>query len=120
MGCSPGAVQHAIGQLENAGLVEIMVSPRLKSAFTSQWFLLDTTKPIRPFIFDFVCFATRLIIELDGFTHGLEQNYNYDRYRHHWLESNGFRVLRYSDDDVRDDRGAVIDSIATVLEQMDG
>jgi very-short-patch-repair endonuclease len=77
-------------------------------------------QPIGPFIVNFVCLAKRLIIELDGFTHGLEQSYNYDRYRHRWLESNGFRVLRYTDDDVREDRGAVIDSIATVLEQMDG
>ena len=77
-------------------------------------------QPIGPFIVDFVCFAKRLIVELDGFTHGLQQNHSYDRYRQRWLEADGFRVLRYSDDEVMEDRGAVLDSIATVLEQMEG
>ena len=34
----------------NAGLVDVMVAPRIKGAFTAHWFLLDTTKPIRPWI----------------------------------------------------------------------
>lgn len=34
----------------NAGIVEIMVTPRLRSTFAAHWFLLDSTKPIRPII----------------------------------------------------------------------
>jgi very-short-patch-repair endonuclease len=48
--------------------------------------------PIGPYIVDFVCFDRRLILELDGSQH--TQQRSYDATRTHWLESNGFRVVR--------------------------
>jgi very-short-patch-repair endonuclease len=43
------------------------------------------------FIVDFVCYAQRLIVELDGSQH---ENSQHDKKRDSWLESQGFRVLR--------------------------
>ena len=34
----------------NAGIVDVMVAPRIKGTFTAHWFLLDTGKPLRPWI----------------------------------------------------------------------
>ena len=48
--------------------------------------------PIGRYIVDFVCFARRLIVELDGGQHTQQQAYDAERTR--WLESNGFRVVR--------------------------
>jgi adenine-specific DNA-methyltransferase len=49
--------------------------------------------PIGPFIVDFVCEEARLIIELDGGQHSDQQPY--DKARTDFLESKGYRVLRF-------------------------
>ena len=48
--------------------------------------------PIGPYVVDFVCFAARLVVELDGASH--VENFDYNKRRQAWLESQGFRVLR--------------------------
>jgi very-short-patch-repair endonuclease len=53
--------------------------------------------PIGPYVVDFVCFAARLVVELDGSSHN-EVSFDYDERRQAWLESQGFRVLRLSAD----------------------
>ena len=53
--------------------------------------------PIGRYVVDFVCFAARLIVELDGSSHdGEEAQVVYEQRRQAWLESQGFRVLRLS------------------------
>jgi very-short-patch-repair endonuclease len=71
--------------------------------------------PIGPFIVDFVCLEKKLIVELDGWTHDLEQNTTYDRQRHRWLEQQGYRMLRFADDEVMNDRVGVVDAIFLTL-----
>ncbi len=48
--------------------------------------------PIGNYIANFVCFARRLIIEVDGSQH---EGSAHDAVRDAWLESQGFRVLRF-------------------------
>ena len=54
--------------------------------------------PIGQYIVDFVCFGKRLIIELDGGQHSERTGYDNDRTG--WLESRGFRVLRFWNSEV--------------------
>lgn len=49
--------------------------------------------PIGPYIVDFVCFRARLIVEVDGGQHATAVAA--DAQRTEWLESQGFRVLRF-------------------------
>jgi very-short-patch-repair endonuclease len=49
--------------------------------------------PIGPYIADFVCLERRLIVELDGTQHAAQQEY--DVARTAFLESKGFRVMRF-------------------------
>jgi very-short-patch-repair endonuclease len=49
-------------------------------------------KVIGPYIVDFICPATRLIIELDGSQHATHQPY--DQARDAWLHAQGYQVLR--------------------------
>jgi very-short-patch-repair endonuclease len=72
-------------------------------------------QPIGPYIVDFVCFEKRLVVEVDGWTHQLEQNWEPDCERQDWLEGKGYAVLRFNDEDVRNDRGAVGDAIYSAL-----
>jgi very-short-patch-repair endonuclease len=53
--------------------------------------------PIGPYIVDFVCFAARLVVELDGNSHD-DVVFDHDERRQAWLESQGFKVLRLSTD----------------------
>jgi len=54
--------------------------------------------PIGKYIVDFVCLEQRLIIELDGGQHAVNQDY--DRSRSEWLRSQGFKVIRFWNHDV--------------------
>ena len=54
--------------------------------------------PLPPYIVDFVCIESKLIVELDGGQH-LEQVLR-DEERTAFLEALGFRVIRFWNDDV--------------------
>jgi len=51
--------------------------------------------PIGPYVVDFACLAIRLIIELDGSQHGKDANRLRDQARTRWLEKEGYRVVRF-------------------------
>ena len=67
------------------------------------------------FITDFVCIEKKLIIELDGSLH-LEQEI-YDRERTKFLESSGYKVVRFWNHDVVKDIDGVILAIIHALEK---
>jgi very-short-patch-repair endonuclease len=56
--------------------------------------------PIGRFIADFACHTTKLIIEVDGSQHELEDNKVRDEVRTQWLLSQGYRTLRFDNIDV--------------------
>lgn len=68
---------------------------------------------IGPFITDFCCVKQKLVIELDGGQH-LEQA-EYDSARTKYLQSRGYRVLRFWNNDVENNIEGVIISIQKVL-----
>ncbi len=68
-------------------------------------------QPIGPYVVDFYCSATKLIIELDGSQHGEENRMLYDEVRTAWLNANGYRVLRIWNGDVLKDVEGVVDFI---------
>ena len=54
--------------------------------------------PIGKYIVDFVCFEEKFVVELDGGQH--KKQVTYDQERTDWLESQGYRVLRFWNNDV--------------------
>ena len=54
--------------------------------------------PLGPFVVDFTCYASRLVVEVDGPAH--EASMRRDALRDAHLGRSGFRVLRFSADDV--------------------
>ena len=54
--------------------------------------------PIGPFIVDFLCVEHRLIVEIDGESHG--ERLDYDRGRDNYLSHQGYRIVRIQNDDV--------------------
>jgi len=71
--------------------------------------------PIGPYIADFACLASRLVIELDGSQHAAPEQMAHDRKRTAWLESEGYRVIRFWNSEITDDRQAVLNAIHAAL-----
>ncbi len=69
-------------------------------------------QPIGPYVVDFVCFRARLVVEVDG---GQHQGSEADRVRETWLEGQGFRVLRFWDNEVLTELPTVLEKIAEAL-----
>ena len=69
--------------------------------------------PIGPYIVDFACLAGSLIVELDGSQHAVDVAA--DAERTGWLESKGYRVLRFWNNDALGNAPAVVESIRCAL-----
>ena len=51
--------------------------------------------PIGKYIVDFICREKKLIIEVDGGQHNTKENIQADNQRTEYLESKGYKVLRF-------------------------
>jgi len=72
--------------------------------------------PIGNYVVDFVCREKNLIIELDGGQHNEEQAIIYDKERTDYLESRGFRVIRFWNNDIDKNIEAVLCEIVKYLD----
>ncbi|MBI4668949.1 MAG: endonuclease domain-containing protein [Elusimicrobia bacterium] len=71
--------------------------------------------PIGPYIADFCCWKKRLIVELDGGQHA--EQADKDAQRTCYLNSQGFRVLRFWDNETLTQTHAVLEKILEALEE---
>ena len=62
-------------------------------------------QPIGKYIVDFVCLEKKLIVEVDGGQHS--EQVVYDSERNEWLERQGFRMLRFWNNQVLKEIDAV-------------
>jgi very-short-patch-repair endonuclease len=99
---------------KNRTTAERELSSRLRE-LKHMGFKFRQQAPIDRFIVDFVCFAHRLIIEVDGATHGTDEEQSRDGGRQEYLERRGFRVVRFSNDDVSSNLDGVMDTIVNEL-----
>lgn len=70
-------------------------------------------KPIGPYIVDFICTERFLVVELDGSQH--QQQAEYDQQRERYLESRGYRVLRFWNHQILAETEAVLEQIQQVV-----
>ena len=71
--------------------------------------------PIGRYIVDFVSFRYKLIIEIDGGHHQHVDQSIYDSQRSNWLRSQGFRVIRFWNDEVLKETDVVLTAIFEAL-----
>ena len=67
--------------------------------------------PIESFIIDFYCAKAKLLIEIDGETHFQKAQIEYDQARTEHLERLGYKVIRFTNDDIRYNLNIVISKI---------
>lgn len=72
--------------------------------------------PIDRFIIDFYCAAARLCIEIDGDSHTHQSQEAYDKERTAILEELGYKVIRFTNDNVRYHIDAIIAEIIHQIE----
>ncbi len=74
--------------------------------------------PIGPYIADFACIEARLVIEIDGATHGTAEERAYDESRTRFMEANGWRVVRFTNLEVEKEREGVQTTMLMALEEQ--
>jgi very-short-patch-repair endonuclease len=95
---------------------------RMTDAERKLWFALRDRRfagfkfrrqvPIGRFIVDFVCFEQRLVIEVDG---GQHADSVADKRRDRWFVANGFRVMRFWNNEVLSNLEGVMTLLAEAL-----
>ena len=70
---------------------------------------------IENFIVDFCCMRSRVVIEIDGWSH--TGSGSADEARDNWLTEHDFQVLRYTNMEVIHDVQGVADSIAAICKE---
>jgi very-short-patch-repair endonuclease len=76
-------------------------------------------RPVLNYIADFMCKELKLVIEVDGFTHQLEETYIKDKKKDEDLKNAGFTVLRFSDNEVLQSLPFVIKAIEIAIEELE-
>jgi very-short-patch-repair endonuclease len=66
-------------------------------------------EPIGHYVLDFICYEKELVIELDGGQHAIKKED--DKERDTWLEQQGFKVLRFWNNEVLTNTDGVLEVI---------
>jgi very-short-patch-repair endonuclease len=74
-------------------------------------------QPIGTYVVDFISFEHRVIIEVDGGQHA--EQLSYDESRTRWLQGQGYRVLRFWNNDVLARTDVVVQKIYNSLSGAD-
>ncbi len=72
---------------------------------------VNRQKVIGNYIVDFYCASSKLVIELDGSQHFMDEGLEYDRRRDAYLKSLGLTVVRYANSDINDNFDGVCEDI---------
>jgi very-short-patch-repair endonuclease len=107
---SKGAREQARALRREMTEAEKQIWQRLRSRQT-EGFRFRRQVPLGRFIADFVCHEARLIIEIDGGQHDPSSEEEVRRSR--FLESQGYRVLRFWNNEVLEN----LDGVQTVIAQ---
>lgn len=111
-----GTVSRAQQLRREASPPERRLLRALREAFpTHKW---RHQAPVGPFYADILCFSEALVIEVDGDTHA--EIGERDAARTRFIESEGYRVLRFRNSDVMGNIDGVIAQISLSLREREG
>ena len=109
-----GAVDQARRLRRDATDAEKRLWRALREAFPDAKFRRQT--PVGPYITDFLSYRHMLIVEIDGGQHTPEA----DAARTRYLEREGFRVLRFWNNDALANTEGVLSQISLSLREREG
>jgi very-short-patch-repair endonuclease len=100
----------------NMSVAEVKLWARLK-LLRAQGFHVRRQAPFRGYYLDFVCFARRVVVEVDGGQHSEDEQAAHDELRDRVLRREGFRVMRFWAGQIHNEIGDVMDAIVLALEE---
>ena len=106
-----GTVRRARGLRRNATEAEKRIWHALRDKIPGTKFRRQV--PIGPFYGDFLCFSAKVVIDVDRSHHGEAQDY--DARRTAFIQAQGYRIIRFWNNDVLENTDGVI---AMVLESL--
>lgn len=81
-------------------------------------YTFNRQRPVLNYIADFMCKELKLIIEVDSYTHLLEDVIKNDFIRQQRLENEGFKIIRFRDEEVLKEINRVRDVIQITIEEL--
>jgi len=116
-GANAGTLRIAAILRKNMTKAELILWNKLrdKKIFKSKF---RRQHPVDIFIVDFYCHESKLVIEIDGEMHNIEENKEYDLGRTAELRKLGISVLRFTNDQVIYKLDEVIIRILKVLTEL--
>ena len=96
---------------------ELILWSRLRAG-QLEGFKFRRQHPVAPYIADFACVELKLIVEVDGDTHGTPQALAHDKRRTNYLEQGGWTVIRCFNVDVYRNLDGVITQIGEVVHEL--
>jgi very-short-patch-repair endonuclease len=76
-------------------------------------------RPVLQYIADFLCKELMLIIEIDGITHDAEDILIKDRQRENDLKGAGFKIVRFTDEEVLNNLVGVANKLDMLIEKIE-
>ncbi len=87
-------------------------------SWRDQGFHFRRQAPIGPYIVDFACHKYQLAIEIDGSQHGWDRERQRDDKRDQWPRGEAYEVLRFWNNEVRDNLDGVLDRIHEAISEL--
>ncbi len=103
-------IKHARRLRREATFPERLLWARLRSG-QLEGLKFRRQHPVGPYITDFACIELKLIVELDGDTHGQPAQIRHDSVRTGFLHAEGWEVIRFWNVDVMDSLDGVLQQI---------
>ena len=100
----------------NSTKAEIILWKQLKGK-SMRGYDFHRQKPIDQYILDFFCHELMLWIEVDGYSHQLEEVQKKDVIKEERMNELGIHVMRFTDDQVLKDMGNVLREIDAFVDQ---
>ncbi|MGO9007811.1 MAG: endonuclease domain-containing protein [Beijerinckiaceae bacterium] len=100
----------------NSTSAERVLWQRLKNRGLSG-FKFVRQAPIGPYIADFLCRDMNLVVEIDGATHSTDAEIASDQCRTSFLEEQGYRVMRFTNEAVYESAEGVLETILAGLQK---
>lgn len=81
-------------------------------------FTFNRQRPVLNYIADFMCKDLKLIIEVDGYTHLIEEIITNDKIRQKDLENAGFKLIRFKDEEILKEIEIVKEKIIQIIKEV--
>ena len=107
--CDPCAIKRAKQLRKEAPLMERLLWEALRATAKNYGLRFRRQHAIPPYYIDFVCLKSKLAIEIDGPSHDARQDH--DEERTFFLNDLGFKVLRFTNEDVHKNLEGVVETI---------